>query len=141
VLTGCLLLIACSNLGSSVAPVPKSVVQDSGESVRSCLAAAVQFADPPERGRRAIALCYRTYFEPLEPTLRAHNPRATLSLEYGFGKLAAELSSRSEPQELALGAAMLADRVESVLATLPTVASKQAAHPGDTGGLEVISGP
>jgi hypothetical protein len=62
-------------------------------------------------------------------------------LEYGFGKLAAQLNSNSEPQELALGAAMLADRVESVLATLPSVTSKQAAHPGDSGASEAISGP
>jgi len=76
-----------------------------------------------EQGDRAGASehvmdCYNQHFAPLEPTLRAHNRRATLSLEYGFGVVADSMTRRrSEP---AVAANMLADRVESVLASIPT---------------------
>ena len=74
------------------------------------------------QGTRAAASehvlsCYEKHFSPLEPALREHNRRATLSLEYGFGVVSHAMTRRrGDPGEAAV---VLADRVESVLETLP----------------------
>ena len=82
------------------------------------MASGIREQGDRERASAHVLNCYEQHFAPLEPTLREHNRRATLSLEFGFGLLARTMSQRrGEPT---VAASMLADRVESVLDSIPT---------------------
>jgi len=94
-------------------------VAESGGAIRNCLRVATGIHEQGDRAAASdqVLHCYNQHFAPMEPTLREHNRRATLSLEYGFGVVARSMTRRrSDP---AVAASMLADRVESVLSTIP----------------------
>ena len=74
-----------------------------------------------------VLSCYDQHFAPLESALRDHNRRATLSLEYGFGVVAHAMTRRRGDPGAA--AVVLADRVESVLETLPKSPTNAPAEP------------
>ncbi len=87
----------------------------SSETIRSCLdvAAGMQKKALKEDASKQVMVCYEQHFSPLKPTLRKHNPKATLSLEYGFGLLARQMTMRHDGGVAMAG--QLADRVESVI--------------------------
>ena len=114
-----LLLFACSTGGETPSTVGVERAVGSGAAIRNCLRVATGIHQQGDRARASdhVLSCYDQHFAPLEPTLREHNRRATLSLEYGFGLVANSMTRRrSEP---GTAANMLADRVESVLETIP----------------------
>ena len=115
-----LFLFACSMVEEVPATVGVNRVAESGGAIRNCLRVATGIHKQGDRAGASAQVmhCYNQHFAPLKPVLREHNRRATLSLEYGFGLVARSMTRRrSEP---AVAAQMLADRVESVLATIPT---------------------
>ena len=102
------------------APVGVNRVVESGGAIRNCLRVATGIHEQGDRSGASeqVLHCYNQHFAPLEPTLREHNRRATLSLEYGFGLVARSMTRRrSDP---GVAATMLSDRVESVLSSIPT---------------------
>jgi len=114
-----LLISACTLVPEPAPEVSTDRVSESGGAIRNCLRVASGLREQGDReGASAHVLtCYEQHFSPIEPTLREHNRRATLSLEFGFGLLARTMSQRRGEHTPA--AAMLSDRVESVLASLP----------------------
>jgi hypothetical protein len=82
--------------------------------------------------RDAVLGCYRAHFEPIEPVMRSHARRATLSLEYGFGRVARTMAREGTAETAASVAEQLADRVEGVLETIP-VAPAPSSTAADTG--------
>jgi hypothetical protein len=107
---------------------PQSVqrVQVVATTLRYCLRVA---AGLKSKGDNAGAIahvraCYQRHFVPMAPTLRARNPKATLSLEYGFGLLGHTMGKRQA--DSAALADQLADRVEAVVASLVVVELPQA---------------
>jgi hypothetical protein len=129
-----LLLLACDPAQPEAIVVTEDVVHLAAASVRSCLTEAGKLS---QQGRRAAAKeqvfgCYRAHFEPIEPVLRSHNRRATLSLEYGFGRVASVVGRANSTEAAATVVAQLSDRVEGVLDALPTVPAP-ILHPKDTG--------
>ena len=115
-----LLIFACSTQEDSPPEVGTDRIVNSGGAIRNCLRVASGLHVQGDRAAAAnhVLSCYEQHFAPLEPSLRAHNRRATLSLEYGFGVVSHAMTRRrGDPSEAAV---VLADRVESVLETLPT---------------------
>ena len=115
-----LFLFSCAVVEEAPATVGVNRVVESGGAIRNCLRVATGIHEQGDRAGASdqVLHCYNQHFAPIEPTLREHNRRATLSLEYGFGLVAKSMTGRrSEPK---VAAAMLADRVESVLSTIPT---------------------
>ena len=114
-----LLLSACNTGGDLPSTVGAERAVGSGAAIRNCLRVATGLHKQGDRSGASdhVLSCYDQHFAPLEPTLREHNRRATLSLEYGFGVVANSMTRRrGEPGN---AANMLADRVESVLETIP----------------------
>ena len=68
----------------------------------------------------------------MERPLRAHNRKATLSLEYEFGRVASHMSQSGSGQAANGMASRLADRLERVLATMPVAAP-------DTGAAAAVT--
>jgi hypothetical protein len=118
-LSAFLLISACTLVPEPAPGVSVVRVSESGGAIRNCLRVASGLREQGDReGASAHVLtCYEQHFSPIEPTLREHNRRATLSLEFGFGLLARSMSQRRGEHVVAAG--MLSDRVESVLASLP----------------------
>ena len=114
-----LLILACSTSGESPAEVGNDRLVNSGGAIRNCLRVATGLHVQGDRVAASahVLSCYNQHFTALEPSLRAHNRRATLSLEYGFGVVAHAMTRRRGVPGAA--AVLLADRVESVLETLP----------------------
>ena len=114
-----LLISACSLGGEEPSTVGVDRVVGSGAAIRNCLRVATGLHQQGDRSGASdhVRTCYNQHVAPLETTLREHNRRATLSLEYGFGVVANSMTRRrSEPGVVAN---MLADRVDSVLETIP----------------------
>ena len=129
------MLFSCGLGTPEVVPVSHVAMQNSVASIRTCL---IQASETRIEGRQHEAQaqvmgCYRTHFEPLEPSLRALNPRATLSLEYGFGQLIGRMGHRGAEVDIALSASQLADRVESVLDTMPATPTPPSSDTGASG--------
>jgi hypothetical protein len=118
-----LLFLACDPAQPEAIVITEDVVHSAAANVRSCLTKAGKLS---QQGRQAAATeqvfgCYRAHFEPIEPVLRSHNRRATLSLEYGFGRAASAVGHANASATAATVVAQLSDRVEGVLDALPTV--------------------
>ena len=94
-------------------------VQAAATTLRHCLkvAGGLKTAGDAEAASAHVLACYRDHFVPIAPALRTQNRRAALSLEYGFGLLAHAMTERRS--DTAIQAEQLADRVESVIASLP----------------------
>ena len=90
--------------------------------LRHCLkvAGGLKSAGDGEAAAVQVLSCYDHYFVPMVPTLRADNPRAALSLEYGFGLLAHAMTKGRSDTSIQAG--QLADRVEAVVDSLSFVA-------------------
>ena len=114
-----LLILACSTSGEPPPEVGAERLVNSGSAIRNCLRVASGLHVQGDRSAASdhVLSCYDQHFAPLEPALRDHNRRATLSLEYGFGVVAHAMTRRRGDPGAA--AVVLADRVESVLETLP----------------------
>jgi hypothetical protein len=114
-----LLISACMLVSEPAPTVSADRASESGGAIRNCLRVASGLREQGDReGASAHVLtCYEQHFVPIESTLREHNRRATLSLEFGFGLLARSMSQRRGEPMVAAG--MLSDRVESVLASIP----------------------
>jgi hypothetical protein len=114
-----LLISACTLVPEPAPVVSADRVSESGGAIRNCLRVASGLREQGDREASSahVLACYEKHFTPLEPTLREHNRRATLSLEFGFGLLALSMSQRRGEHVVAAG--MLSDRVESVLASIP----------------------
>lgn len=115
-----LLIFACSIQEETPSEVGADRLVNSGGAIRNCLRVASGLHVQGDRSAASdhVLSCYEQHFAPLEPSLRAHNRRATLSLEYGFGVVSHAMTRRRGDPGAA--AVVLADRVESVLETLPT---------------------
>jgi len=128
------IILACGSPAPEVEPVSQDVVQTAATTIRACLLQAAELRKQDRRtdARGQVLGCYRAHFEPLEPVLRAHNRRATLSLEYGFGRVASVMGQKGTIGSAQTIAEQLADRVEGVLDSLPARPAPSA--PGaDTG--------
>ena len=114
-----LLIVACSTGGEVPLEVGADRLVNAGGAIRNCLRVATGLHLQGDRAAASdhVLGCYSQHFAPLEPSLREHNRRATLSLEYGFGVVAHTMTRRRGDPGAA--AVVLADRVESVLETLP----------------------
>jgi hypothetical protein len=125
------LLLACGSGSEPVPLVSQDAAQTTAAAVRKCLDVAVKIRSDgqPKAASGAVLACYAAHFEPIERALRAHNRKATLSLEYEFGRVANHLSQSGSGSEASAMAGRLADRVERVLASMPV-----APAAGDTGG-------
>lgn len=96
----------------SVSPVEAAATADT---LRNCLtiAGGLRAQDRNDAAVEQVYTCYDRHFAPMEPMLREKNRRATMSLEYGFGVLALNMSKRrGDPIAEAV---QLADRVEAVI--------------------------
>lgn len=119
-----LLLLACGSGEEDVPLVTESAAQSTSALVRQCLEGAIKLREEgqAEAASAAVLGCYGTHFEPMERPLRAHNRKATLSLEYEFGRVASHMSQSGSGQAANGMASRLADRLERVLATMPVAA-------------------
>jgi len=125
------LLLACDFGAEDLSRVTDDAALTTTVAVRQCLSGAVQLRKEgqAESASAAVLGCYRTHFEPFETPLRAYNRKATLSLEYEFGRVALQMSQAGSGNSAIDMAGRLGDRVERVLAHMPTAVS-----PKDTGG-------
>ena len=125
-----LIILACETIGSAPSTPEASGVASTGQAIRSCLgvAAGLRKKELRDQASKQVMLCYEKHFSPLKEELRAHNPKATLSLEYGFGVLARQMTLRHD-DGVAM-ASQLADRVESVI---DSTRSAPKSESGDSG--------
>ncbi len=125
------LLIACGTGADEAPVVTGDVAQTAAMSVRQCLDAAVKLRGEGQASQASAAVldCYTAHFEPFEGPLRAYNRKATLSLEYEFGRVAGHMAQDGSGQAAMSMAGRLADRVERVVASMPVAPSV-----ADTGG-------
>ncbi len=86
--------------------------------LRSEVEAAHRMWSDGDRAEAAAAVrrAYAQRFEPLEPELRAHDPVATMEIEYGFGLLARQLEGRSNPVQVAEALTAHLDRIDALAA-------------------------
>jgi len=128
-----LIIVGCSEIGSSDAPVTLVRAVASVEPIRNCLkvAGGLHSQDKYESATAQVHTCYEEHFTPLETLLREHNRRATLSLEYGFGTLAVSMSRPNTDADSK--ANQLADRLEAVIDSIAATASPNsgAVAPGN----------
>jgi hypothetical protein len=124
-------LLACGSGADGLHPVSEDAAQSASTAVRQCLdtASRLRSEEHPEKASSAVLACYSAHFEPMERPLRAHNRKATLSLEYEFGRVAGHMAQAGNGSEAIGMAGRLADRVERVLASMPVVSAA-----ADTGG-------
>jgi len=125
------LFLACGMGAPEVPTVTDDAAQSTAAEVRRCLDSAIllRTQGESEAAGKAVLGCYGAHFEPIERPLRAHNRKATLSLEYEFGRVAGRISQEGSGTAAIGMANRLADRVERVLASMPVVSTA-----GDTGG-------
>lgn len=116
-----ILLFACSSGTEEVPLVTEDAAQTASATVRQCLDASIKLRQDgaAEAASAAVLACYAAHFEPIEGPLRAHNRKATLSLEYEFGRVSSHMGQSGSGQAAIGMAARLADRVERVMASLP----------------------
>ena len=76
-------------------------------------------ADQREAAISVVGQAYAEQFTPIEPVLRAHDPAATLALEYAFGRLAGHLGRRGDAKALQAEVTALSDAVAAAVAALP----------------------
>ncbi len=116
-----ILLMACGSGEDDVPVVTESAAQSTSALVRQCLDGAIKLREEGQADAASAAVmgCYVTHFEPMERPLRAHNRKATLSLEYEFGRVARHMGQSGTGQAANGMASRLADRLERVLATMP----------------------
>lgn len=86
-----------------------------------------------------VRAAYRGPFSELEPALHAHDPQATLELEYAFGQLALRAEGKADPAVPAQFDALIA-RLKESLAALPRpeLAPGQEAPPALEGGVTTV---
>ena len=115
------LLIAGGSGTEEVPLLTEDVAQTASATVRQCLDASIKLRQDGDSSAASAAVlaCYAVHFEPMEGPLRAHNRKATLSLEYEFGRVASHMAQSGSGQAATGMAARLADRVERVMASLP----------------------
>jgi hypothetical protein len=125
-----LLILACETVGLGPSTPVLESVASSGQAIRSCLgvAAGLRKKELRDQASKQVMLCYDQHFSPLEDELRLHNPKATLSLEYGFGVLARQMTLRHDDGVAMAG--QLADRVEAVI---DSTRAAPRVESGDTG--------
>jgi hypothetical protein len=89
--------------------------------IRGGLEAAPGLHRQGQRAQAAalVRAAYTEHFEPLEPALRPLDPDRVLELEYGFGRLAAELERPADPSQLQERVLVLISGTESLVARLP----------------------
>jgi len=94
--------------------------------LRNCLkvAGGLKKSGDAEAASQQVLSCYHKHFGPMEVVVRERNRRAALSLEYGFGHLAWQMTQKGG--DVGQQAGQLADRVEAVLGSLD--ASEAAAE-------------
>jgi hypothetical protein len=121
------LLLACGTSSPEVPEVTEDAAQTTAAFVRQCLDASVKLRTEgqSEDAGKAVLACYTAHFEPIEGALRAHNRKATLSLEYEFGRVAGGMAQEGSGTAAIGMAGRLADRVERVLTSLPVVPSSR----------------
>lgn len=124
------IILACETVGSSPSAPALEPVASSGQAIRSCLGVAAGLRKKELRAEAStqVMLCYEQHFTPLEEELRQHNPKATLSLEYGFGVLARQMTLRHD--DGIVMASQLADRVEAVIDSTQAAPSKESSDSG-----------
>jgi hypothetical protein len=76
-----------------------------------------------------VLRAYVTRFEPLEPSLRAVDSRATLELEYSFGRLAARLARPGEALAVAKQVQALTAQLDALAERLPVDPSRPVPPP------------
>ena len=121
------IIVGCGTGSGTETEVSPQRAAATADTLRNCLkiAGGLHSQDKLDAAVDQVYGCYEGHFAPMEPLLRAQNRRATLSLEYGFGRLAVNMGKRrGDP---AGEAEQLSDRVESVIASVqPTNAGLPA---------------
>ncbi|MFM2246113.1 MAG: hypothetical protein RL071_2187 [Pseudomonadota bacterium] len=82
-----------------------------------------------EAASARVLRAYVARFEPVEGALRAVDPRATLELEYSFGRLAARLARPGEPLAVAKHVQALTGQLDGLAARLPVDPSRPPPPP------------
>lgn len=126
-----ILLLACGSGSEPVPLVSQDAARSTAAAVRKCLDVAVKIRSDGQTkaASEAVLACYIAHFEPIERPLRAHNRKATLSLEYEFGRVASHMSQDGSGTAAIAMAGRLSDRVERVVASMPVLPTAV-----DTGG-------
>lgn len=82
-----------------------------------------------EAASARVLRAYVARFEPVEGALRAVDPRATLELEYSFGRLAARLARPGEPLAVAKHVQALTGQLDALAERLPVDPSRPPPPP------------
>lgn len=124
-----LILISCDAVQNDAEPVSPVQAAATADTLRNCLTIAGGLRTQNQRDAAVtqVYYCYDRHFAPMEPLLRERNERATMSLEYGFGVLAASMKKRrGDPVSEAV---QLADRVEAVIDSVQSSDERGSAAP------------
>ncbi|MCK6505069.1 hypothetical protein L6R53_17000 [Myxococcota bacterium] len=129
-----LLALACGPTEAPVVEPAPPLAQELARTLATDLMAArTRYSEgDAEAASHAIRAAYDGPFAALEPILRAHDPQATLELEYAFGRAAthaARKGSDAVPVELD---ALIADLRQAV-AALPVAEGQPAPADGAAG--------
>jgi hypothetical protein len=119
------------------APAPEIPAEDRLAQIRGGLTAAPGLHREGQRAQAAalVRAAYADHFQPLEPALRPLDPDRVLELEYGFGRLAAELERPAEPSQLQERVQVLISGTEALVARLPRPAPPGPADGSPAGAL------
>ena len=115
------IIFSCDAVQNNAEPVSPVQAAATADTLRNCLtiAGGLRTQNQNDAAVTQVYYCYDRHFAPMEPMLREQNERATMSLEYGFGVLAASMKTqRGDPISEAV---QLADRVEAVIDSVQAI--------------------